>query len=1207
MLDFKSTLWRRGLVIDLYSGLRHSWALLISLPLVLLAIDLALGWALAPDRSSPRFDDAKLESAADLRAWVASTAEEARATPDAPMWLLVGDSVLAGDVLQGRIADWDRRRVVDYLRDERSPGFSDRFRQVALNGLLPVDLARVVRQLDREDPEGRVGLVVEINPRFFSRLYARQTACTRPWLKEVAPSLLAGGSGDAARIDRLSAALHAAALASDWVAAHAPIFRHLDRLPPLPKIPEASEFVVAAKPGDSPADVGGESAVSRGPEAATEDRLAGLARILEHYRDPDLSESSTQVAALRETVERVRATGRPAYFFVTPLEDSFQKEAMSRAEYGAYQAALADLIEGVRPSSSMSPASPPVSVSVERPSDPSGTSALSDLDASASPRLLQLDDPLFAPQLFVDHCHMLPEGNRRLALNLLHEMGIGLARLPATNELVFPEAIDHSMVWDREQGHADGSGTNALFQRPEGVAIGPGGRIVVADTGNHCLREWSDGRQTVRTVAGIPGRDGTTDGPSREALLDRPRAPRFHGEAVFFTDGGDRRVRRFEGGAVATEYVLDGPVWTSPRMLRSFGRELFVLDGTERVLAFDPVTRRARVQVLADGAEKIAAFEIAPDGRLFVATTSSRIWRGVVGPPLALVPPGADPEPPLRIGSDGGMSLWFANEGRDLRDRDYDFPHELSRLRCDRILDLQFVPSYDGVLLQIEEVITNKSTLSGTFETVGETIADRIHLRFLRCADDLVYPWIKTNVYSKYALENNQIHSWVSPLHVGSMALDPATNALHYLEKLRSRAYRLEDGLIAAAKDGNGMTGGGIVVEPGAKGAERILTEIGPQSRTPARLERVPRRGPWTGLLLGSSIMGVSDMVGYYSCARRIELELRDRFGLLDGERIDLIAQILYGMKILQSVEAFESLVERGVKLDFVLIEIFNEEHQNVWLVAERLPGANAADRRDGAYEYLERVAAAAARYGTKVVFLDNSALFNQPGEGLELPTQMVRDFLDSIRAAGFDVIDVAAPSMRDHLEVYPWGSPPYLGWHASPWAIDTTGRLFADRLYPLLRKSFEGRVPAVLLPEAAPLETPGEMLAKALEPPALPAGAGGMERIPDRALHVAYANRELRVFVDLSGVDSWKADPSDATLDRIALSVLRRFLQGPGAERRATRATLTLALFTNYDEYGQGVRDSASARFQRSFDRESLSAWLVESNVAAGLSAPRP
>ncbi|MEN3340186.1 MAG: hypothetical protein V7647_3862 [Acidobacteriota bacterium] len=69
-------------------------------------------------------------------------------------------------------------------------------------------------------------------------------------------------------------------------------------------------------------------------------------------------------------------------------------------------------------------------------------------------------------------------------------------------------------------GYADGPGASARFSTPSGIALGAGGVLYVADTGNNAIRRIApDG--TVSTVAGGLS-PGSVDGAARDARFDGP-------------------------------------------------------------------------------------------------------------------------------------------------------------------------------------------------------------------------------------------------------------------------------------------------------------------------------------------------------------------------------------------------------------------------------------------------------------------------------------------------------------------------------------------------------------------------------------------------------------------------------------------------------------------------------------------------------------
>jgi hypothetical protein len=70
-------------------------------------------------------------------------------------------------------------------------------------------------------------------------------------------------------------------------------------------------------------------------------------------------------------------------------------------------------------------------------------------------------------------------------------------------------------------GAADGTGTNAMFNAPMGVAVDGAGNLFVADTGNATIRKVTPAG-VVTTVAGAPGVTGFADGPGESALFNFP-------------------------------------------------------------------------------------------------------------------------------------------------------------------------------------------------------------------------------------------------------------------------------------------------------------------------------------------------------------------------------------------------------------------------------------------------------------------------------------------------------------------------------------------------------------------------------------------------------------------------------------------------------------------------------------------------------------
>ncbi len=71
-------------------------------------------------------------------------------------------------------------------------------------------------------------------------------------------------------------------------------------------------------------------------------------------------------------------------------------------------------------------------------------------------------------------------------------------------------------------GNTDGTGSTALFQGPQGLAIDSASNLYVADTNNHTIRKVVPSTGAVTTVAGLAGNAGSADGPGSSARFNYP-------------------------------------------------------------------------------------------------------------------------------------------------------------------------------------------------------------------------------------------------------------------------------------------------------------------------------------------------------------------------------------------------------------------------------------------------------------------------------------------------------------------------------------------------------------------------------------------------------------------------------------------------------------------------------------------------------------
>ena len=104
-------------------------------------------------------------------------------------------------------------------------------------------------------------------------------------------------------------------------------------------------------------------------------------------------------------------------------------------------------------------------------------------------------------------------------------------------------------------GSADGTGTEARFAYPEGVAVDSAGTIYVADTGNQTIRKITQGG-VVTTLAGTAGKAGGDDGTSAAARFNSPLALAVdEGGNVFVADSRNHTIRKITPTGVVTTFA----------------------------------------------------------------------------------------------------------------------------------------------------------------------------------------------------------------------------------------------------------------------------------------------------------------------------------------------------------------------------------------------------------------------------------------------------------------------------------------------------------------------------------------------------------------------------------------------------------------------------------------------------------------------------
>jgi DNA-binding beta-propeller fold protein YncE len=115
-------------------------------------------------------------------------------------------------------------------------------------------------------------------------------------------------------------------------------------------------------------------------------------------------------------------------------------------------------------------------------------------------------------------------------------------------------------------GYANGPLLAAQFNKPASVTSLSSSQLLVADSGNHCIRLLDLTSRTASTYAGTPAVAGAVNGPASQATFNNPRAAVAVNGAVYVVDTDNRLIRKVADGVVTTfagngsQATKDGPL-----------------------------------------------------------------------------------------------------------------------------------------------------------------------------------------------------------------------------------------------------------------------------------------------------------------------------------------------------------------------------------------------------------------------------------------------------------------------------------------------------------------------------------------------------------------------------------------------------------------------------------------------------------------------
>lgn len=207
-----------------------------------------------------------------------------------------------------------------------------------------------------------------------------------------------------------------------------------------------------------------------------------------------------------------------------------------------------------------------------------------------------------------------------------------------------------SLAGNGTAGFADGAGAAAMFNNPQGIAVGPTGVVYVADTANNRIRRIAaDGGVT--TLAG-DGTPGLQNGAGSQARFNAPQGIAVDSDGnVYVADTGNSAVRKIDAGGTVSTVAGDGSIGSNDSPGARFdglvgiaveGQNIYVYladSGNHRIRRLDVsgtvITVSGAERGFKDGSAAQARFAepsgiaIDSDGQIIVADAVNSLIRAV--------------------------------------------------------------------------------------------------------------------------------------------------------------------------------------------------------------------------------------------------------------------------------------------------------------------------------------------------------------------------------------------------------------------------------------------------------------------------------------------------------------------------------------------------------------------------------------------------